>query len=392
MCPADGLYKPTRYAVTAPATTGQQAPTGWTLQGSTDGKTWDDIDHRSHQSFACAAATAFYTASAQKGYSQFRLLTEGEGTAQTYTVFAQLVPTATFYPGIFSNGGTFTAASSTASLKAIADADPSTSVRIPLTNGQAQVVYESPWPFKVKSYALCAGSAQGEKQANPKSWKVEVSQDGSKWTALRTELNKVFTKRGMVVNNTLASGAEWKYIRLNITAVSKADADEVVIDDWQLNGQCLTADALNTSGATATALVPVDNANETGDKVADNNIDTKYCYCFFMGSWLNYDFDTPVVANLYSVSSANDNAGRDPKAWTLMGSDNGTDWVTLDQQTQQVFPDRKTTLFFAFNNKHAYAHYRLVMDGNNGDTMLQLSEWQLLYSDQIASGIGAVVL
>lgn len=109
-----------------------------------------------------------------------------------------------------------------------------------------------------------------------------------------------------------------------------------------------------------------------------------------MGSWLNYDFDTPVVANLYSVSSANDNAGRDPKAWTLMGSDNGTDWVTLDQQTQQVFPDRKTTLFFAFNNKHAYAHYRLVMDGNNGDTMLQLSEWQLLYSDQIASGIGAV--
>ena len=390
VCMADGLYKPTRYAVTAPATVGQQAPTDWTLQGSTDGKTWEDIDQRSHQSFTCAAATAFYTASAQKGYSQFRLLTDGERTAQSYTVFAQLVPTATFYPGIFSNGGTFTATSSTASLKAIADADPSTSVRIPLTNGQAQVVYESPWTFKVKSYALCAGSAQGEKQANPKSWKVEVSQDGSKWTALRTELNKAFNKRGMVVNNTLASGAEWKYIRLNITAVSKADADEVVIDDWQLNGQCLTADALNTSGATATALVPVDNANETGDKVADNNIDTKYCYRFFMGSWLNYDFDTPVVANLYSVSSANDNAGRDPKAWTLMGSDNGTDWVTLDQQTQQVFPDRKTTLFFAFNNKHAYAHYRLVMDGNNGDTMLQLSEWQLLYSDQIASGIGAV--
>ena len=138
---------------------------------------------------------------------------------QTYTVFAQLMPTATFYPGIFSNGGTFTAAASTASLKAIADADPSTSVRIPLTNGQAQVVYESPWTFKVKSYALCAGSAQGEKQANPKSWKVEVSQDGSKWTVLRTELNKAFNKRGMVVKNTLSSNAEWKYIRLNITAV-----------------------------------------------------------------------------------------------------------------------------------------------------------------------------
>ena len=109
-----------------------------------------------------------------------------------------------------------------------------------------------------------------------------------------------------------------------------------------------------------------------------------------MGSWLNYHFDTPVVANLYSVSSANDNVGRDPKAWTLMGSDDGTSWVTLDQQTQIAFPNRKTTLFFAFNNKHAYAHYRMVMDGNNGDNMLQLSEWQLLYNDQIASGIGAV--
>ena len=48
VCMADGLYKPTRYAVTAPATVGQQAPTSWTLQGSTDGKTWEDIDQRSH--------------------------------------------------------------------------------------------------------------------------------------------------------------------------------------------------------------------------------------------------------------------------------------------------------------------------------------------------------
>lgn len=383
---ANGKYRLTHYAVTAPADA-SLAATAWTLWGSNNGQAWTAIDHRQAQPWTYGGVTAFFPTGTNEVYSQYRLDVEGEGTVQSYQLFGQLTPSGTFCPGILAGGGTLAASGDATAqqLAALTDADATTSVRVPLVDGKAWVMYKSPWPFRLKSYSVCAGS---DKDKAPKTWKVEVSKDGTAWTSVKTELNKTFAKRGTMVTSALTNSAEWQYIRLNVSALASADATEMVIDDWQVNGQCLTASALSASGTTVTALVPVDNANEGADKVADNSVSTKYCFSFFDGVWMNYELGTPAVANMYSLSSANDNAARDPQQWTLMGSNDGTEWVTLDKRDQQAFADRQVTQFYAFNNDKAYKQYRLVLNANGGDHMTQLSEWQLLYNANISSGIG----
>src|SRR5688500_7713678 len=46
----------------------------------------------------------------------------------------------------------------------------------------------------------------------------------------------------------------------------------------------------------------------------------------------------------YSITSANDFPGRDPRDWRVLGSnDGGQTWQTLDQRTNQIFIERLET-------------------------------------------------
>ena len=73
--------------------------------------------------------------------------------------------------------------------------------------------------------------------------------------------------------------------------------------------------------------------------------------------------------------------------WELQGSDNGRRWTTIDTRTGQSFYARKNTQFYSFDNDHSYRFYRLVLTENGGARLAQMSEWQLFYSEKIATGI-----
>src|SRR5262249_56608526 len=77
------------------------------------------------------------------------------------------------------------------------------------------------------------------------------------------------------------------------------------------------------------------------------------------------------------VSSANDAAERDPKNWTLEGSQDGQSWTVVDTQTNQSFAARFQTNVYEFSNSTAYSYYRLNVTLNNGGPIVQLSELQL---------------
>ncbi|MGW2013942.1 GH92 family glycosyl hydrolase [Streptomyces sp. NPDC001927] len=54
------------------------APTGWVLQGSTDGQKWTDLDKRSGESFTWDRQTRAFTIRAPGAYTTYRLVAEGE--------------------------------------------------------------------------------------------------------------------------------------------------------------------------------------------------------------------------------------------------------------------------------------------------------------------------
>ncbi|MDR0872081.1 MAG: discoidin domain-containing protein [Prevotellaceae bacterium] len=119
-------------------------------------------------------------------------------------------------------------------------------------------------------------------------------------------------------------------------------------------------------------------SGEDKTKVFDGTTDSKFL-TFHAACWLQYAFSAgnAYVANKYTISSANDEPRRDPKNWQLQASNNGTDWVTLDAQSNIDFADRQETKTFTFENDTPYKTYRLNVTANHGDNKLQFSEFAL---------------
>nr|BFE62545.1 hypothetical protein GCM10020063_070710 [Dactylosporangium thailandense] len=85
-----------------------------------------------------------------------------------------------------------------------------------------------------------------------------------------------------------------------------------------------------------------------------------------------------VAVRQYTLTSADDVPGRDPRAWTLQGSDDGVTWTTVDTRADVDFADRRQTRAFVVTGSASYSRYRLQITANHGAAETQLAEWQLI--------------
>ncbi|MDZ7900088.1 MAG: hypothetical protein U5N85_18955 [Arcicella sp.] len=98
---------------------------------------------------------------------------------------------------------------------------------------------------------------------------------------------------------------------------------------------------------------------------------------------IDYDFsgNDAYAINSYTITTANDAPNRDPKNWTLQGSNTGLpgDWANLDTRNNQFenVPRYHTITYNNFNNTTAYKYYRLNVTANWGDNLLQIAEIQM---------------
>jgi F5/8 type C domain len=94
---------------------------------------------------------------------------------------------------------------------------------------------------------------------------------------------------------------------------------------------------------------------------------------------IGYDFGAGAthVVSYYTITSANDWPGRDPAAWQFQGSNDGTNWTTLDTRTAQTFAARFRTNSYDCAMRGSYRSYRLNVTANSGSPALQLAEIQL---------------
>lgn len=120
----------------------------------------------------------------------------------------------------------------------------------------------------------------------------------------------------------------------------------------------ITAQGQNTdSGEVATNAFDNNFATKWLD-FATNNASTR-------ASWIQYRQPVGAIANLaeYTITSAADAPERDPRDWRLLASNNGgTNWVTLDTRTNEVFLGRNNRLNYHVADTNAYNLYRLQVD------------------------------
>ncbi|HVF96205.1 MAG TPA: DUF1735 domain-containing protein [Flavisolibacter sp.] len=139
---------------------------------------------------------------------------------------------------------------------------------------------------------------------------------------------------------------------------------------------------------TTSGTLTVSNENASGSaagegspKLVDNDINTKYLYSGFNSSgWFQQKFTTPVNVGAYTFTSANDASDRDPKTWTLQGSNDGTTWTVLDTRTNELFGARFQTKRYELpvTMTATYTYYRIFLTANNGSSLFQMAEWRLI--------------
>jgi YVTN family beta-propeller protein len=116
--------------------------------------------------------------------------------------------------------------------------------------------------------------------------------------------------------------------------------------------------------------------NEVAVNLKDHDPSTKWLARNPTG-WVTYQLAKPKAVVQYSLTSANDSPGRDPKDFTLQGSNDGSTWTDLDKRTGQRFDSRYITKSYTFTNTTAYRYYRLNVTANYGDPLLQLNGWDI---------------
>lgn len=129
-------------------------------------------------------------------------------------------------------------------------------------------------------------------------------------------------------------------------------------------------------GGTATASVIGTGPAEAFDR----NIRSRW-FNHDQGStgWLQYDLATGAARTItgYSVASAFDVPGRDPRDWEFQGSNDGSTWTTLDTQSDHTFIDRFQLKTFKVPRPDAYRSYRLNITANNGAKGTHVAEFGL---------------
>jgi hypothetical protein len=154
-------------------------------------------------------------------------------------------------------------------------------------------------------------------------------------------------------------------------------ADEVVLTNTQtITVEPVVINLMNIPGTIT------DRYNTGGgegiEKVIDGNPNSKY---LTGGSqtWMMWKMDREFIATYYTLVSGNDAPGRDPKDWKIEASNDGENWVTLDQQSGILFSNRFEKKTFLMDNRTAYSHYRMNISAYNQTGLFQLAEWTLYY-------------
>lgn len=154
----------------------------------------------------------------------------------------------------------------------------------------------------------------------------------------------------------------------NSRVIIVIDPQNVVETDVTGNG-ALSVSKDNNGGPTA---------GEGSPKVVDGNHNSKFLNEYSNDLWMQLAYDEPVIVRAYTLTSANDADGRDPRDWKFMGSHDGVTWTQLDSRTGETFNQRFLTRRFDFNNSTAYKYYRIYITANNGSGLFQLAEWRLI--------------
>ncbi len=252
----------------------------------------------------------------------------------------------------------------------------------------AWFTFEASEPITLTGYAMRTGS-DGEtdnNNRNPKSWTIYGSNDNSSWTQIQqvTDNTDMDGKQQKTFYFTIEDNFTlYKYYKFTFQAVQSGNIIQIseLIPSY-------------TKYAEVSSLTGVDGGSAwTNDQawtnMIDGNLSSKWsCWPWDDRDWFIVDAGAPIVLKRYMLSTGNDtnnNQGRNPKAWTIWGTNtenptNGADiWTEVVNVTDQTMPITNGTakFFDVVGTPAAYRYYKFKVTNVVEWGMFQLGEIRL---------------
>ncbi|MFJ7915867.1 MULTISPECIES: SPRY domain-containing protein, partial [unclassified Lysinibacillus] len=129
----------------------------------------------------------------------------------------------------------------------------------------------------------------------------------------------------------------------------------------------------NTSPNGVASASSIYNANYDAYVAFDGSDSLGWCTpSSIVKGWLKYKFDSKKIVAKYTIRSTgnvpNIPLNAHPQNWTFEGSNNDSDWIILDTQTNISFTSAIQEKEFSIANNEEYLYYRLNITKNNGSS------------------------
>ncbi|MCX2762437.1 basic secretory protein-like protein [Aquimarina muelleri] len=326
-------YVLSSYTITSGNDAPERDPKSWTLQGSTNGSSWINIDQKSNQDFSNRNQKRTFQINTSSTYQYYRLsmTNNSGGTLQVseLELFGKekqiQLPIADFSVN-------------------------KTSIK----EGESISFSNSSTDATSYNWTFNGGAPSSSTQTNP---------------VIRYNTAGTYSVTLKAINND-GSNTETKPSFITVARNGDSGSGDMV--------------DITNDGGTASSQYNDSPSFENISKIIDNNLNSKFL-TFNASSWVQYKATKSYILSSYTVTSGNDAPERDPKSWTLQGSSNGSNWQNIDQKSNQDFPNRKQKRAFQVNTSVTYQYYRLSMNNNSG-TILQVSELELFGKESSTGG------
>jgi hypothetical protein len=283
-------------------------------------------------------------------------------------------------------GGTITASSQINEAESKEKAFDNTTATKWLTGGTATGWIQFQFPdgiqYVIGRYSIA--SANDAPERDPRNWTLAGSNDGANWMVVDTQVNQNWSGRFLRREFECANPGSFNIYRLTITS-NNGSPNLTGFSEMELLGSSKWIDRTDYGGIiTASSQI---HEGESKEMAFDNTVTTKWLTYFTATGWIQFQFPqgSRYLVGKYSIASANDAPERDPKSWTLYGTNDEITWDVVDTRSEQSWTTRFQRREFVCANPGAYNTYRLDITSNNGSPNLTgFSEMELLEEAFIA--------
>lgn len=240
--------------------------------------------------------------------------------------------------------------------------DGNTATKWCIDGPPATVTWQVKLPSAVAVSKYTITSANDVPARDPQKWTLSGSQDGTAWTALDSREQAPFEGRKQAKEFTAANTTAYKFYKFDFTP--KAGVSHFQLSEIALAG-------VSTGGAAPASLYISSPTGQSDGAGADTDIlrtlDGNPATAWVApqpGSGVVWqaDLGKGVALTSYALTSAAD-AGGDPVAWTLEGSNNRRQWTVLDSREPGAFAGRGETSTITLAGAASFSSYRLTLRG-----------------------------